>query len=142
MLTVAHGTFCLVDIGDAAIYGFVSGEGSFNPVEFFLRLNLVGIGRFTISLYGETKRAINVHKAEKEALLAKREKTIIENYINGLNILKDLYDDEMYLTFVDDLSNNEYILAFTKTSSLAKLRGVDESKILMTKQNIDAYFNC
>lgn len=142
MLTVAHGTFCLVDIGDAAIYGFVSGGGSFNPVEFFLRLNLVGIGRFTISLYGETKRAINVHKAEKEALLAKREKTIIENYINGLNILKDLYDDEMYLTFVDDLSNNEYILAFTKTSSLAKLRGVDESKILMTKQNIDAYFNC
>lgn len=74
--------------------------------------------------------------------MAKREKTIIENYINGLNILKDLYDDEMYLTFVDDLSNNEYILAFTKTSSLAKLRGVDESKILMTKQNIDAYFNC
>lgn len=141
MLTVAHGTFCLVDIGDATIHGFVSGAGYFNPVEFFLRLNLVGVGRFTISLYGETKRAINYHKAEKEALLAKREKTILENYISGLNTLKELYDDEEYLTFVDDLSNNEYILAFTKTSSLARLRGVDESKILKTKQDIDAYFN-
>lgn len=141
MLTVAHGTFCLIDIGDATIHGFVSGAGYFNPVEFFLRLNLVGVGRFTISLYGETKRAINYHKAEKEALLAKREKTILENYISGLNTLKELYDDEEYLTFVDDLSNNEYILAFTKTSSLARLRGVDESKILKTKQDIDAYFN-
>ena len=29
MLTVAHGTFCLVDIGDAAVRGFVSGGGAF-----------------------------------------------------------------------------------------------------------------
>lgn len=141
MLTVAHGTFSLVDIGDATIRGFASGGGSFNPVEFLLRLNLAGIGRFTISLYGETKREINYHKAKKEVLLAKKEKAIIKDYIDGLNVLKELYDDEEYLSFVDNLSNNEYILAFTKTSSLAALRGVEESKILRTKQDIDSYFN-
>ncbi len=91
MLTVAHGTFCLVDIGDATIRGFASGGGSFNPVEFFLRLNIVGVGRFTVSLYGESKREINYHRAQKEALFTRKEKTILENYIEGLNILKELY---------------------------------------------------
>ena len=140
MLTIAHGTFCLVDMGDATIRGFATGGGSFNPVEFFLRLNLVGIGRFTISLYGETKRTFNYYKAEKEVSFAKKEKIILENYIEGLHILEKLYDDKEYLTFVDDLSNNEYIKAFIKASSLATLRGVDESKILRTKTDIDNYF--
>lgn len=141
MLIVAHGTFCLIDIADAMIRGFASSGGSFSPVVFFLRLNLAGVGRFTISLYGETKCEINYYKARKEALFSKKEKTILKDYIDGLNILKELYNDEEYLSFVDDLNNNEYILAFTKTTSLAKLRGVNESKILRTKQDIDAYFN-
>ena len=34
MLTVAHGTFCLVDIGDATIRGFATGGGYFNTAEF------------------------------------------------------------------------------------------------------------
>ena len=140
MLTVAHGTFCLVDISDATIRSFASGGGSFNTVEFFLRLNLVGVGRLTISLYGETKRTFNYHKAKKDALFAEREKTILENYIEGLHILEKLYDDKEYLSFVDDLKNDEYIMAFMKTSSLATLRGVDGSKILKTKVDIDNYF--
>ena len=140
MLTVAHGTFCLVDIGDATVRGFATGGGSFNPVEFFLRLNLVGIGRFTISLYGETKRAFSYYKVEKDVSFAKREKTILENYLEGLHLLERLYDDKEYLSFVDDLRNDEYIMAFMKTSSLATLRGVDESKILKTKADIDNYF--
>ena len=72
--------------------------------------------------------------------LALMKKIILENYIEGLHILEKLYDDKEYLTFVDDLSNNEYIKAFIKTSSLATLRGVDESKILRTKTDIDNYF--
>lgn len=51
ILTVAHGTFCLVDVGNAAGKSFVSGGGAFNAVEFVLRLNVVGIGRFAISLW-------------------------------------------------------------------------------------------
>ena len=140
MLTVAHGTFCLVDIGDAAIRGFVSGGGNLNPVEFFLRVNLAGVGRFAISLFGEAKREFNYHRAEKEALLLINERSILENYIDGLNILKEIYDDKEYLSFIDDLSKNEYILAFVKTSSLAKKRNVPDAKILKTKQDIDNYF--
>lgn len=140
MLTVAHGTFCLVDIADASIRGFATGAGTFNPVEFFLRLNLVGVGRFAISLYGETKRGIVYLHAKREARFAEREKTILKNYLDGLNVLKERYDDEEYLSFVDDLNNNEYLAAFAKTTSLAVLRGADESKILRTKQDIDAYF--
>ena len=140
MLTVAHGTFCLVDIGDATIRGFVSGGGNFNPVEFFLRLNITGVGRFTISLYGEFKREINYHKAEKEALLLSKEKTILENYINSLNLLKEIYDDKEYLSLIDDLRNNEYIQAFIKSYEIARKRGVPATKILITKEDIDGYF--
>ncbi len=137
MLTVAHGTFCMVDIGDATIRGFVSGGGNFNPVEFFLRVNLIGIGRFTISLYGETKREYNLHLAEKEAEQASRKKIILNYYIDGLNELKVLYDDYEYLTFFDDLRNNDYIKAFEKSVSLAKLR---KGNCLSTKIEIDNYF--
>lgn len=48
MLTVAHGTFCLVDLGDATIRGFVTGGGYFNVAEFFMCVNIIGVGRFTI----------------------------------------------------------------------------------------------
>jgi len=43
MLTVAHGTFCVMDIGDATIRGFITGAGTFNLTEFFLRLNIIGV---------------------------------------------------------------------------------------------------
>lgn len=139
MLIVAHGTFCLVDIGDATFWGVATGGGvSFNPEEFFLRVNLIGVGRFTISLYGETKRAINLHIAENEARQASREKKILENYIEGLNILRERYNDEQYLSFVDDLKNDEYKVAFEKTVSLAVLR--QGSPLLKTKKEIDNYF--
>lgn len=141
MLTVAHGTFCLVDIADATIRGFVSSNGSFNPIEFFLRLNIVGVGRLTISLYGETKREINYHKVKKEALFAKREKTILKYYIDGLNVLKEKYDDKEYLSFIEDLKESECIKAFVKTIELARKRNVPESNILSTKEDIDKYFN-
>lgn len=137
MLTVAHGTFCMVDIGDATVRGFIAGGGNFNPEEFFLRVNLIGVGRFTISLYGEAKREINLYRAEKEAKQASREKRIIENYIEGLNVLRDRYNDQQYLSFIDDLKNDNYIVAFEKTASLADLR---QAPALKTKQDIDNYF--
>lgn len=140
MLTVAHATFCLVDITDATIRGFVSGGGYFNPLEFFLRLNVAGIGRFSICLYGEAKRTINVHLAEKEAKLAEKGKTMVKDYIEGLNILKVKYNDHEYLTLIDDLRANDYISAFAKSASLATLRDVPDTKKLETKADIDNYF--
>jgi len=141
MLTVAHGTFCLLDISDATFRGFAEGAGAFNPVEFYLRLNIVGVGRFAISLYGEGKRAINYWREEKEAIFAEKEKTIVDNYIAGLNILAQKYDDRLLLTFVSDLRESDmYIAAFRKSSKLSELRNVPSEKNLKTKADIDSYF--
>lgn len=141
MLTVAHGTFCLVDVGDAVIRGFATGAGNFNVVECVLRLNVAGLGRFAISLYGEGKRAIEYHQAEKEANFAKKEVIIVENYIEGLHILAAKYDDYHLITFIDDFKKSDaYIEAFGKSVQLAQLRSVPDNKILKTKLDIDKYF--
>lgn len=140
MLTVAHGTFCLIDAGEATVKGFAGGAGTFNPVEFFLRLNIIGAGRFTVSLYGEAKRRIAINIAAKNAIIAAREKLIVEDYIDGLNQLFIMYDDKELLTFAEDLKNSDPIKAFEKTVILAEKRGVPEEKVLKTKTEGDDYF--
>lgn len=141
MLTVAHGAFCLVDIGDAVIRGFASGGGSFNPVVFFLRLNVAGVGRFAISLFGETKRAIVYHRAKAEADFAKKQRIIVENYIEGLRVLAEKYDDADLIIFVTDFENSDaYKELFQKSVALAQLRGVPEDRILKSKADIDKRF--
>lgn len=141
MLTIAHGTFCLVDIGDAVGRSFVVGGGTFNAVEFVLRLNVVGVGRFAISLYGETTRAFSYNFAKKEADFASRETVIVKNYIEGLKILSLKYDDKFLLMFIDDFEKSDaYTEAFEKSVSLAKLRDVPSDKILKDKDAIDKYF--
>lgn len=141
MLTVAHGTFCLIDISDATIKGFATGGGSFNVVEFFMRFNIVGVGRFTISLYGEIKRGTQKAKANNEALFISRNIVIVEDYINGLRTLSHIYDDELLLRFVDDFQESDlYINGFNKSIELAKLRNVPESVMMKSKTDIDSYF--
>lgn len=141
MLTVAHGTFCLVDIGDAVGRAFVEGAGSFNAVEFVLRLNIVGVGRFAISLYGETKRAISYDHVKRNSDVAAKEVAIVENYLEGLKILAYRYDDKTLLDFVDDFeSSDSYAKAFDKSVALARLRNVPEDKQLTNKAAIDKYF--
>lgn len=141
MLTVAHGTFCLIDLGDATIRGFTVGGGTFNVAEFFLRLNIVGVGRFTISLYGEAKRAVSVRIAESDAQFVHREITIVDNYLDGLSLLSEIYDDKNLVNFVNDLRRSDmYIQAFEKSVKLAELRKVPEKDILKTKADIDSYF--
>lgn len=141
MLTVAHGTFCLIDISDATIKGFATGGGSFNVVEFFMRFNIVGIGRFTISLYGEMKRGTQKAKANNEALFISRNIVIVEDYINGLRTLSHIYDDELLLRFVDDFQESDlYINGFNKSIELAKLRNVPDSVMMKSKTDIDSYF--
>ena len=141
MLTVAHGTFCLIDLGDSVVRGFTKGGGSFNAIEFVMRLNIAGLGRFAISLYGEGHRSILYYNKTKEVEFSKKEITIINNYIDGLNILSEIYDDEGLLDFIEDLKNSElYICAFKKTVDLAIKRGVPENKILFSKDDIDKRF--
>ena len=141
MLTVAHGTFCIIDIGDATIRGFEKGIGSFNVFEFVLRLNVVGVGRFAISLYGETKRAISYDHARESSDFAAKEITIVENYIEGLKILSVKYDDARLLTFIADFKKSgAYIEAFGKSAQLAELRNVPSNRVLKSKADIDRYF--
>lgn len=141
MLTVAHGTFCLVDVGDAVGRSFAAGGGTFNAVEFVLRLNVVGVGRFAISLYGETRRAISYNRAKRESDFASKEIVIITNYIEGLKILARQYDDGHLLMFVSDFEKSDaYIEAFGKSAALAELRNVPANKILKGKSDIDKYF--
>lgn len=141
MLTVAHGTFCLVDAGDAVGRAFINGGGSFNAVEFVLRLNIVGVGRFTISLYGETRRAFAYGCSKREADFASKEIIIVKNYIEGLKVLATKYDDAHLLTFISDFQkSNAYIEAFEKSVALAELRNVPENRILRNKSDTDRYF--
>ena len=141
MLTVAHGTFCLADLGDATIRSFAKSGVSFNIKEYVLRLNVVGVGRFTISLYGEIKRGSKRHYVDEEVYFLRRKRTVIEYYIEGLKCLSTIYDDQLLLTFVDDLNNSDsYIEAFRKSSQLAEKRNVPQEKILRTKSDIDSYF--
>ena len=107
MLTVAHGAFCLVDIGDATIRSFVTGGGNFNFKEFFMRLNIVGVGLFTISLYGGVKCGIKRSETKENLYFFKREKLIIEDYIKELRYLSEIYDDKLLLTFIDDLKSSD-----------------------------------
>ena len=141
MLTVAHGTFCLVDVGDSIGRALVSGDGTFNVIEFVLHLNIVGVGRFAISLYGETKRAVSYGHAKKEADFASKEIVIVQNYIEGLKILSLKYDDSYLLTFIDDFQKSDaYTKAFAKSVALAELRNASTNKILKNKSDIDRYF--
>lgn len=141
MLTVAHGAFCLIDIGDATIRAFVSGGGNFNIAEFFMRFNVIGVGRFTISLYGEIKRGIQAEKVDNDVLFIRREKSIVDNYIEGLKTLSDVYNDKELLTFVNDFqSSGLYKEAFAKSIQLAKMRNVPEKKVVKSKAEIDSYF--
>ena len=142
MLTVAHGAFCLLDVGDAVIRGFATGGGSFNVTEFFLRVNIAEFGRFAISLYGEGKRGIELSHAKHEADYAQRKKYIVDNYISGLHELSRLYDDKELLSFASDFEQSDmYLKAFQKSVDLAVLRGVPQDKILKDKNAIDIYFS-
>ncbi len=139
MLTVAHGTFCLIDLSDAAVRGIATGG---NITEFVMHLNIVGVGKFGFSLYGEIDCKFKRNQQLKNVYFLKREKVIIEDYIEGLKCLSNVYNDRNLLTFVDDLKNSStYKSAFNKSTVLAKIRNVPPDEILETKKDIDSHFN-
>jgi len=141
MLTVAHGTFCLLDVGDAVGRGFAAGGGYFNVMEFAMRLNLPGLGRFGISMMGEANRGFKVYRLNKEKWSLESDRIILVDHIEGLRILADVYDDADLLKFIDDFERSDaYEKAFNKTVELAEKRGVPQDRILKNKSDIDAYF--
>ena len=141
MLTVAHGTFCLLDVGEAVAQGFIHDNESFRIDQFVMRLNIVGLVRFTFSLYGEGNRGIKLYQAKKENLSLRQEKIIIADYIDGLKILSNAYDDKNFLLFTKELKQSDmYVQAFEKSVLLAEKRNVPKNLILRNKADIDSYF--
>ena len=121
--------------------GFVTGGGSINVAECILRLNIVGIGRLTISLYGEGNRYLQKKKMVNNIHVLQREKSILTDYIHGLQYLSEIYDDSELLNLTKELQESElYIQAFGKSVKLAEKRSVPKEKILTNKDDIDSYF--
>lgn len=141
MLTTSHGTFCLVDASDALINGVRMGNGGFNTVESIMRLNVIGVGRLTISLYGEVKREA-AYMSNKQFLYdSNREKENLRFYIEGLKKLNEIYDDGDLLRLIKDFSNSDVCKqSFYASVKLAEKRRVPKESILYTKQAGDSYF--
>lgn len=80
--------------------------------------------------------------AGPNAEFARRERTIVEDYLDGLRELGRLYDDRHLVDFTEDFKRSApYERAFAKSVQLAQLRKVPEERILASKSDIDAYFN-
>lgn len=86
-----------------------------------MRLNIIVLGRFTIYLYVEANMGIKLHQAKKENFFLRQEKIIISDYIDGLKILSEVYDDKDLLLFTQELKESEmYIEAFEKSVLLVE----------------------
>lgn len=76
MLTVATGTFCAIDMADAAIRGAIKSGG--DPAafagNFFLHVNFIGVGRFAIAAFSDVNMGLhrNQKRDERIALINKQ----------------------------------------------------------------------
>lgn len=112
MITIASGTFCLVDIGDAAIRAAVKSGGS-APVffgKFILRVNFVGIGRFTLAvgadLYMEARKGrmeIAVASGEVANTAIEQKKAIVETGVINQKTDKKIEEMNSALAELDKL---------------------------------------
>ena len=141
MLTVAHGSFCIIDLSDALISGWVYGSGSFNIEKCIMKVNVIGIGRFTISLFGELNNNRKINKLQNNKSILFKNRSVCDYYIEGLKELSEIYDDKNLVSFINELKNsNMYKEAFDKSVVLARKRKVPEKNILKNKEEIDLYF--
>jgi len=71
MLTIASGTFMAVDMADAAIRSGMKsgGEPAVFASNFILHINFVGIGRFAIAVWTDTKMEFKKQKKDRERQL-------------------------------------------------------------------------
>ena len=67
---------------------------------------------------------------------------IVEDYIDGLNYLAEIYDDKELLLFTQEFKESDmYVQAFEKSVLLAQKRNVSSDVLLKDKSDIDSYFN-
>lgn len=137
MIYVAHSTFCMVDVSDAMTRGFNKDNQRYDGKEVYLRLNIPGLVFFTVLMFNEIRRDYVI----MSAYFAIREMEIVNNYLEGLILLSELYNDKNLVNFVEDFEKSDmYVQAFEKSVELAKLRQVPAEEILTTKSDIDSFF--
>ncbi|RIU93443.1 hypothetical protein [Oceanobacillus picturae] len=70
MLTISTGTFTAIDLGDAAIHGLYKSGGNkaLFLKEFALRVNFVGIGRFSIAIGTDATMGMKQQKRRNERM--------------------------------------------------------------------------
>lgn len=94
MITIASGTFTVIDMADAGIRAMISSKG--NPAlfwsKFLIRVNFVGIGRFTVAL------ATDLYMGHKrKGLIAER--MTVRNYLMVATDAKVwYYDTNMWIS--------------------------------------------
>ena len=94
-----------------------------------------------MSLYGEANRGIKRHSLETNIVVIRRQKVIVEDYIDGLNYLAEIYDDKELLLFTQEFKESDmYVQAFEKSVLLAQKRNVSSDVLLKDKSDIDSYF--
>ena len=109
MLTISSGVFTALDQVDALIEGAINSKGSWAEFgrQVAMRVNFVGLGRFTISLASETILIYKKSKRKKEEM-----KLILESLY--LNEAKMYYGDILYWKAIRDLEKSieDLYLAF------------------------------
>lgn len=75
MITISTGTFTAIDTLDAVVEGTVNSKGNWAEFgrQLVLRLNFVGIGRFTVALGTDAIMGLKKDKKSKERMLLKAE---------------------------------------------------------------------
>jgi len=81
MMTIASGTFMAVDMADAAIRSGVKsgGEPATFFVNFVLRVNFVGIGRFATAIYSDVRMGCKLQRQRNERILLQMQMLYLSN---------------------------------------------------------------
>lgn len=145
MMTIASGTFCAIDTLDAVIEGAINSKA--NWAEFgrqvVLRLNFVGIGRFTIALGTDAIMGLSKDKKSRERMLLKAESLYLldAKMFYGDKLMwtacKDANDsiDELYKA-IQSLSVQITENASAIQESIQKVAALDESELDKNNQGL------
>lgn len=91
--------------------------------------------------HGESRRGLKCHALKEDIVVIHRQKIILEDYIEGLNYLAEIYDDKELLLFIQEFRESDmYIKSFEKSVLLAQKRQVQDNVLLKDKADIDSYF--
>ncbi|WP_052414527.1 hypothetical protein [Paenibacillus sp. FSL R5-0345] len=160
MLIVGNGVLCLIDGTDAAVHGLIKGG---NVMTFILHLNYVAWARLIMLVLRELRIRLGPVISEllskfEEAILyhvTPRERKVIQQFyerIQQLDVSLEILLQEFTLQIEKEyqLISHEIVETFSSENSsimqaehsitLAKLCGVNDSKIIKSNKDLDDFF--